>query len=274
MISLMAGSAVVFSQPNANHAINRDSLTTPASAEAFLAGHTPDQKRLAFRRHLFINESLQQLTAGDSSTLSFILKTQEPDLFSLSNEDLQELHQSGRDQWSRELMHRYIDIPPVLPLTGIFSGLRDAIKSLTRPKHTRLRAIPTETEIDILKILWSDGILTGSALYAQLDSTLPVTAEDVQAVLADMTDKGLLHRQRISPLHTFSLFGVAEIPVGPGPWRNEKNRIYLYWPTVTRDKLITYLESRRYLAFASTRDFGDIHAPTKHIEERLHRLLR
>lgn len=223
----------------------------------------------ALHKYTFINNAVEHLSNQNEGELDFHLKAAPMAPFALSNEDLQKLRQSGRDYWSEELMRRYVDIPPTLPLNGLVRSLRRQLKKMTQRTEIRNLPIPTNTEIAVLKILWENSDATASQVYAKLDTSIRLTAEDLQTVLANMVTKGFLQRQRISPLHTFDLFGVAEIPIGPKLWSKKQNRIYRYWPLVSKERLITYLESKRFLAYTGDGTFGQVQTSAKYIEEKL-----
>jgi predicted transcriptional regulator len=92
--------------------------------------------------------------------------------------------------------------------------------------------IPSELEINVMKVLWQKQEATGSAIYAQIDSA-QLTAVDLKHVLDAMTERGLLERRQISPRHEFTILGTFAIEESS---LNRKNREYLYRPQVTRHR--------------------------------------
>ncbi len=274
LVFLLFSTTVVFTQTKIDTTqIDSDSLISVGTKD-FLTGNTQKQKIYAYRKYLFINDSVQKLDVHENGSVDFNLSSSQKNLYSLSNEDLQQLKQYGRDNWDQEILRRYVDIPPTLPLNGLFSGLKNGFKSLAKPPDIRYLPIPTNTEIDVLKILWGEREATGSDLYAKLDSSVAVTAEDLQIILKNMVDKGLLIRKRISPLQTFSLFGVASIEIGPKIWRNDKNKIYLYRPVISKQTLLTYLESKRYLAFSAVKGLSNSQIASHYIAEKISLLVK
>ncbi|MCH7676146.1 BlaI/MecI/CopY family transcriptional regulator [candidate division KSB1 bacterium] len=127
-------------------------------------------------------------------------------------------------------------------------------------------------EIEVLKVLWVESAATSSEIYAQLDSTIRITSQDLQKILEQMADRGLLDRKKISPSHEFTFFGIAKIELSS---KNRKNKLYLYWPLLRKGKLITYLDAKRYLALSSSETTSTNGRPTlaKRLEEKLYRLL-
>ena len=62
--------------------------------------------------------------------------------------------------------------------------------------------------------------------------------------------------------------------------KNRKNKVYLYWHIITREKLFTYLDAKRYLALVAARSDNDYDIRKndytrnyqKYLEKKLYRM--
>jgi predicted transcriptional regulator len=57
------------------------------------------------------------------------------------------------------------------------------------------RPMPTERELEILKILWDEGAASVRRVYERLRQRLPIVQNTVQAFLRTMEDKGLVRHR-------------------------------------------------------------------------------
>lgn len=243
------------------------------SANDILTGNTPEQKMYLLRKFDFVNATITQIISSDSFESVLYFEAKPPSVtFSLTAEELHKISRRNIDYIGEELRRRFIDVPPTIPLfAAFFHGNRQLLQ---KTKLSQQFPIPTDVEIDILKVLWLHPGSSSSEVYAQLDTLRHITSEDLQTILAGMNQRGLLARKKISRSNEFSLFGIAEIELSP---KNRKNKLYVYWPVVTKEKLITYLDSKRYLTDASaqaTRNERVESGNKNDIEDRLIRLIQ
>ncbi|HDP99065.1 MAG TPA: hypothetical protein ENN22_07780 [bacterium] len=115
------------------------------------------------------------------------------------------------------------------------------------PFHRRLAlkdyVVPTRQELDILEILWAKENVMDTTLYSCLDTTMNVLFEDLNKMLAKMTQKGLVSRRIVSPRNEFNLFGrLIEMNA-----TNRRNRIFEYRSNVDRQLMRTFVEANSYL---------------------------
>ena len=253
------------------------SVEQPAEAKDILTGKTPEQKLLILRKFNFINNAVTGSTFFTGSTdshLSFEFESQQPLLY-LTKEELYKTHPHGPDPFGQELHRKLSDVPPTLPLFSThFLGVLDAVKK--PPKFTFVAPffIPNDKEIDVLKVLWQQPGSSSSEIYAQLDTVTHVTSEDLQKILESMSNRRLLVRKKISPSNNFSLFGIVSFELSS---QNRKNKLYVYWPIVSKRKLITYVDAQRYLALASSKSNAikaRKYSYQKYLEEKLYRLVQ
>lgn len=254
-----------------------DTLGQTFSAYDILTSNTPEERRRMVRRYQFVNNTLAMLSnpVASGSDLEFRRYSGRLPLY-LTPEELQEITPVGPDPLGEELRRRYSHTPPVLPITPLISrGIKALADQLTPepPREPSLAMpIPTDLEIEVLKRLWTRSVATPGDIYAEIDTSWAVTAEDLHHIMEDMVARGFVGRRKISPSHEFNLFGLARIEMSA---RNRKNRLYLYWPTVSKDQLVQYLEAKRYLHASgrfSTNGLRDLYAET--LAEKLYRLVR
>lgn len=252
------------------------SAEQPADAKDILTGKTQEQKLFILRKFNFINSAVTGATSIGStdSNLSFEIESQQPLLY-LTKEELYKIPPQGPDPFGQELYRKFSDTPQTLPLfTNNLFGVPDALKK--PPKFTFIPhiSIPSDTEIDVLKVLWQQPGSSSSEIYAHLDTVTHVTSEDLQKVLESMSNRGLLVRKKISPSNNFSLFGIVSFELSS---QNRKNKLYVYWPIVPKGKLITYVDAQRYLALASSKRNSikvRKYSYQKYLEEKLYRLVQ
>jgi hypothetical protein len=259
--------------------IDQDPTEQNSEVVKILKGTTPEAKNFVLRKFNFINNTVSLISTITSDTnMSFQIRSNQRLSLFLTPKELREITPQGADPLGAELLRRYRDAPPVVPISPLFSqGLKSLIKKFSSPSRELLGPdfpIPKNIEIDVLKVLWVQSAATPSDIYAQIDTLWPVTSEDIHRILEDMANRGFVARKKISPTHAFNLFGFAQIELSS---LNRKNEIYLYWPLVPKEKLIAYLEAQRFLAFASSDKKGANGSKSiyqKTLEEKLYRLVR
>jgi hypothetical protein len=231
--------------------------TTVGSAAAILSPASPEYRERFMRKWRLITGALVDFrSALTDSDVSFVLRSRPP--LALTREELAQFS-PPRDFVADELYRRQLGTVPPLNLNPLLQGatrlLADALPSGKRPR--RISTIPSPLEADILSVLWRDGTATRGDVYASLDTVWRITAEDLDRLLEEMVQKGLLARKKISPENALSIttpLGVVSIEMSN---LNRKNVNYVYWPLVDRQKLITFLDAQLYLASSTSPLTGD-----------------
>jgi len=107
--------------------------------------------------------------------------------------------------------------------------------------------LPNPVQLNAMALLYKTKQATQVDLYADLDGSLLVTAEGLNANLEYLVKKGFLRRKKVSPenpLAIGSLFGGATIEMSR---KNKLNPLYLYTPTVDRTTLISFFQAQIFL---------------------------
>jgi len=220
-----------------------------------LSKNTDAERKFSLRKQQFVDAAVSGLSdTSRSGTLFFELAKEQRLPFILDSKGLQGLNLGSSDPIGDDLRRRQADVSPVIPLNQAIQNLvKNLGKSKPKPASGNL-PVPTDMEVDILKVLWVDGTATASQIYAKLDTNAVIFAEELQDVLKKMVNRGFLDRKQLSPSNEFGLFGLAKIELSS---KNRKNKVFLYWPIITRQKLFTYLDAQRYLALVSAQNDQD-----------------
>ncbi|MFQ5824205.1 MAG: hypothetical protein ACE5JB_09140 [bacterium] len=248
-------------------------------AKDILTGNTPEAKLFVLRKYFFIENAMSTLTSISRDTsLEFRMRSNQGLSLFLTSEELHEITPQGIDPIGQDLLRKNRDVAPVILISPLLSqGIKSLIKKLNPPNKKLLGSdfpIPKDIEIDILKILWTYSAATPSDIYAQMDSSWPVTSEDLHKILGEMVERGFVARKKISPSNEFNIFGIARIEMSS---KNRKNKDYVYWPLIPKEKLITYLEARRFLVltYSERRSTnGEKSNLQKTLEQKLYRLIQ
>jgi predicted transcriptional regulator len=226
-------------------------------ARNILRGETVQAHQHWLRRQLFVENIFTQTPIGlNDSTLLFRLQRKAE--LGLDKSPLTGIP-SGIDVIDEQLRREQLGIPPLSNLGNLLgAGVKYLAEKLGGggTKVKPFAVIPSESEIEVLKILWKETRATSSEIYAQLDSAR-ITAADLQQILAVMTQRGLLEREQISPRHEFTVLGGITLEMSA---RNRKNREYIYWPKVTRQAMLTFLDATAFshrIASGNSHSLGD-----------------
>jgi predicted transcriptional regulator len=235
----------------------RDTL----DAAAILRGEAQYTREQWLRRQRFIDNIFIQNPSLYDSALFFRL--QQNSALSLNQSELRSL--SPRvDNIDERLRREQIGAPSLFNVGNLIgAGMKYLAEKLGAGGAQPLAVIPSELEIDVMKVLWQQPEATTSTIYAKLDSTR-LTAVDLQSALDAMAERGLLERRLISPRHEFTILGAISLEMSA---QNRKNREYLYRPQVTRQTMLAFLDAT---AFSQR-----LASPTNHsaIAAHLHKLM-
>jgi hypothetical protein len=109
--------------------------------------------------------------------------------------------------------------------------------------------LPTQEEFEVLKILWTNGDLTGSDIYSNLDTCPTIAREDLDHLLQKMTQRGTLSRKIVSPRHEFTFIVLGKtlpIRIEMDP-KNLRNRQYKYHCNVDFGLMKKFIRANAFL---------------------------
>jgi hypothetical protein len=143
------------------------------------------------------------------------------------------------DKIDRENTKRNLGNEPTVPLTSLVAGaLRELNKLLSSPKKPRIQHIPSDIQLEALNVLWEEEQATDIDIYAQLDTSLRLTATGLNNALADLYQDGIVTRKQVSPKNEFTVLGGVKIEMSA---QNRRNKVYEYKAEVKRQEFIDYL---------------------------------
>lgn len=153
------------------------------------------------------------------------------------------------DKTQREIDKRSLGHERPIPLTGVLEAASNYLAEKFKDKEEkpiRMTFIPSDQEIEILKIIWEKTTVTDQEIYTQLDSSIKLTAADVNNILKGLTAKGLLSSKIVSPRNEFTI-GIPFSPQGiEMSAKNRRNRVYEYKSNIAPEEVVKYLHAVLY----------------------------
>jgi hypothetical protein len=183
---------------------------------------------------------------------------------------------AGFDKIERDLYKRNMGYEKAVPLANLVSAASQLLSQLlpkSQPQLPRIDFIPSKAEVEALTIIWNQPLATNQHIYANMDSSVRITAEDLDFALIGLTNKGLLTRKLISPRNEFSL----QTPIGgvgiEMSAQNRRNRVYQYQSQIDREDVLKFLNAALYQLNSGMRTqfqaAGDSLAVAKQLQERI-----
>lgn len=151
------------------------------------------------------------------------------------------------DRIQQDIDQQNLGHPRPLPLTNaIGQGAKyvsDLFDKKKDKKPVRLDFVPNEAELDILETLWEKKT-TDQQIYTALDTSIRLTAVDLNSVMEKLEKKGLVKRKLVSPRNEFT-FPVGQVEMSA---KNRRNRVYLYESRIDSKEVLRYLQAVLYEA--------------------------
>lgn len=113
-------------------------------------------------------------------------------------------------------------------------------------KRFHYNLIPSNLQLEVLKTLWENSNATMLELYAALDSSYLITAENLNRQLGRMMQLGMVERRIISPQNLFSIITPFKSFQLEMSGKNRRNKLYLYRPTVPKKRILQLLLTKSY----------------------------
>jgi len=183
------------------------------------------------------------------------------------------------DRIERDLYKRNVGQQKPVPMANALvagAQLLSQLKPKHKPHAPRMTFIPSKVEVEALNTIWYRTKATDQQIYAGLDSSIKITAEDLNSALSDLTDKGFVTRELVSPRNEFTL----QTPVGgvgiETSAKNRRNRVYSYQSLIDRQEMLQFLNAALYqlengmeLQFSA---YGDSLTLVRQLQERILRV--
>ncbi len=152
------------------------------------------------------------------------------------------------DRVERDIYQKNMGHAPAVPLgQALGEGakyLSDLFNKHDDDRPVRMTFIPTKVELEILKAIWDQTSVTDIEIYAAMDTSIRITAVDMNHALEHLENKGLVKRELVSPQHLFT-FPLGQVEMSR---KNRRNRVYLYKANIAADEVIRYLQAILYEA--------------------------
>ncbi len=188
----------------------------------------------------YFNRELLQKPVADSSRRS--LMAMNPKAVGSNLEPLMGSKYDGLAERSRESQSRSPAKP--IPLSDIGMAVARQLKPKPPSRPAVMRFVPSHNELAVLKTIWEKGSITDQDIYARLDTSIKMTAMDVNALLKGLEAKGVLTSELISPRDELTfmtpLGGVAVEKSA----LNRRNRVYRYQSRIDRKHMIRFLQAK------------------------------
>ena len=168
------------------------------------------------------------------------------------------------------------DSRPIMPMGGpqyVKESKGFSLFPAPKPKKPELDFIPSDAALDALCVVWQQDSVSDQDIYTQLDTSLRVTAEDLNGILTHLTDKGLLTRKLISPQHKFKFFFLPEDRFGLElSAKNRRNRVFQYSPNIASRDVLDFLNASVYRMEQAPKD-PPTSDPAQEIKRKILRML-
>lgn len=230
-----------------------EKVATPAQEEVQLAvRQKADTTRHDLTRELILNSGrflakqflLENFKSDSSQTL-----TVKPELILPDSNALPPLSPwTYGDRIDKDIYKRNLGHEKPMPLSDLLRAGADYLSKRLgkKEKKPRLKRIPTEAELRALKVVWDQGAATDEQIYAEMDSSVKITAQQLNAILANLADEGLVSRKIVSPRNEFTIgLPFKDISIEMSEL-NRKNRIFQYKPRISREEMLQFLNAVLY----------------------------
>ncbi|NOY60755.1 MAG: hypothetical protein GXO75_17750 [Calditrichaeota bacterium] len=154
------------------------------------------------------------------------------------------------DRLSKAIYKRNTGGEKPVPLSSALAAgakyLSDKMKK-KKLQAVKINFIPSPQQLAALDFIWdAKKKVTDQEIYASLDSTVRVTSEDMNRILAGLARRGILSRKIVSPQNEFTIMtplGSQGIEMSA---KNRRNRVYEYKANIERADMVRFLNAALY----------------------------
>jgi len=184
---------------------------------------------------------------------SLTVKMQMPKSFNEKLQNLPPLNMlpgAGTDRLEKDIYKRNTGGEKSVPLSSALAAgakyLADKMKK-KKSRVVKINFIPSPEQLAALDFIWNaKKKVTDQEIYASLDSTVRVTSEDMNRILAGLARRGILSRKIVSPQNEFTIMTPLGSQGVEMSAKNRRNRVYEYKANIERADMVRYLNAALY----------------------------
>jgi predicted transcriptional regulator len=120
--------------------------------------------------------------------------------------------------------------------------LSDLFQKKKAQKPFHFDFIPSKTEIEVFTVLWENTQAKDHDIYTAIDTSIRITAVDLNKILTRLTDKGILKRKIVSPQRELA-FPLGKVEMSA---KNRRNRVYEYETKIKPQELLVFMQAKLY----------------------------
>lgn len=125
-----------------------------------------------------------------------------------------------------------------------FNKMGLAQSGKAQPRKPQFNFIPTEDQARAMAYLFEHQHGTQLDMYPSMKTQKPITAVRFDRSMKKLTEKGFVHREKISPENLFVVATpVVAVPIEMSA-KNRRNPVFNYTLNVAKKKVLAYLDSR------------------------------
>lgn len=154
---------------------------------------------------------------------------------------------SGGDRIDNDIYKRNTGHQGTVPVGSLLlKGAQMLKKKLFKEKKPELNFIPTLLQLSAFNTVWEKSQATDQDIYANLDSSVVTTSEELNGELSRLEKQGFLTRKIVSPRNELTLMtpiGAKAVEMSP---TNRRNRIFEYKPKIEKEQVLRFLNAALY----------------------------
>lgn len=135
---------------------------------------------------------------------------------------------------------------PVSLSSALAAGAKYLSEKMNKKKQEAVKIdfIPSPEQLAALDFIWdSKKKVTDQQIYAALDTSVRITSEDLNRILAGLARRGILSRKIVSPQNEFTFMTPLGSKGVEMSAKNRKNRIYEYKANIERADMVRFLNA-------------------------------
>lgn len=262
-VPLSAFGQIIFEEDTARSEIAKMLSNTDSTSFALFLKERAATDTAAWKYYLLQNSpflNFQKNTKNMGSQLTFEMA------------DIVE-QQIERDFMGDRLKSTQMDAPGLISLSGLaIQGFAKLGRGKSAKRKVSELPMPTLAELKLLAVIWEKPNISDTELYSNLDSSEVTTFAMMRDRLDDLSRKGFITKDIISPQYPFDFitpFGTIRVEMSP---KNRKNQEFAYTSLVDRKKLFEHVNTQYSLAALAENSKSNIQR--EQLRQLLHHFLQ